>query len=580
MNRFLFAIPASLLLSVSAFSQTPSIAVGGVFQAATYSPSGMPNSAIAQGGFFTIFGTNLGAASNSGLTAGAPIPTTLGGTSVAVTVGGKTVAALMSVVTPGQINAILPSNTPTGTGTMTVTFNSATSATAPVTVVANNFGTFTQNAGGTGPGDVQDFTQNYALNDLMTTSKPGDVGILYGTGLGPNPGGDQNSTGTVGGLQVNLTLPNFHVYVGGVEAAVSYAGRSGYVGLDQIDFTIPATAPTGCYVPIVVVVNGIASNFATMSIDANGAICQDPYGLTQAQITSASTGTLTVASLLLSRLALNIGFISITEDDAEARFYQFNGTNYFASPEHTTDFIGLSSFGSCAATTCSNTVTCVPSAQALSLPHLDAGASLSVSGNGLAAVSIPKQTDSTKLDFGFYQAGLGSNPVALPGYPATPVAYLQPGTFMFTGPGGADINAFSASINVPAVLAFTTSPAVTTATPIDRSVPLTFNWSGGSATDYVVVSVSSGTVVGTLPAGQANSASVTCLQKASVGTFTIPTWVLAALPASSEVTLGSLSQPGGAALAGIYNVSNTFTSNANVSIANSIVLNGINTTVK
>jgi hypothetical protein len=160
------------------------------------------------------------------------------------------------------------------------------------------------------------------------------------------------------------------------------------------------------------------------------------------------------------------------------------------------------------------------------------------------------------------------------------VPYLQPGTFTFSGPGGADINAFSASITVPAVLAFTTSPSVTTATPISRTQPLTFNWLGGGASDYVVLSVSSGTNTGTLPAGQTNSASITCLQKASMGTFTIPTWVLQALPASSQVSLGSLSQPGGAALAGIYNVSNTFSSNAAVSLANSLVLNGINTSVQ
>ncbi len=576
MKRFFSASAVFLSLSLCAFGQTPSIATGGIFQAATYSPSGMPNSAIAQGGFFTIFGTNLGAAGTPGPTAGQPIPTTLGATSVAVTVNGTTVQALMSVVTPGQINAILPSNTPTGTGTVSVTTSAGTSATQPVTVVANNFGTFTQNAAGTGPADVQDFTQNYALNNLLTTSKPGDIGILYGTGLGPNPGGDQNSTGTTGGLQTNLTLPNFHLYVGGVPAAVSYAGRSGYVGLDQIDFTIPSNAPTGCYVPVAVSVNGIVSNFATMSIDANGATCSDPYGLTPAQISAASTGTLNVASLLLTRLALNIGLPTlITEDDATANFYQFNGANYFTNPEHTTDFIGLSSFGSCSVTTCSDTVTCIPSAKSLSLPKLDAGAQLQVSGSGQSTVAVPKQTDGT------YSVGLGSSPFALPGYPATPVAYLQPGTFTFSGSGGSAISAFSASINVPATPSFTTSPVANGTSPVHQGQDLTFNWTDNSSTDYFLVSVSSATVVGTLPAGQANSASITCLQKASAGTFTIPSWVLEALPASSPVTFGPLTnQPGGAVVGGIFNVSNTFTSNAQVSLANSIVLQAINTNVE
>ena len=80
---------------------------------------------------------------------------------------------------------------------------------------------------------------------------------------------------------------------------------------------------------------------------------------------------------------------------------------------------------------------------------------------------------------------------------------------------------------------------------------------------------------------QANSASITCLQKASVGTFTIPSWVLQALPASSLVTFGPLTgEQGGAVVGGIFNVSNTFVSNAQVSLANSIVLSATNTTVE
>ncbi len=573
MRRFLSALAVCTLSSAAAFAQAPAIGIDGVLPAATYARTGFPNGGIAQGSFFTIFGTNLGPATGTYAAAGA-FPTSVAGTSVSFNVNGTITAGLIYYTSADQINGVLPSSAALGTGTATVTYNGTPSATAPVTVVTSNFGAFTQNASGTGPVDAQAFLNNtYTLTTLLATAKPGGVEILYGTGLGPNPGGDQNSSGVVPQSNLLSSL-DFHLYVGGVDAtsSVTYAGRTAYVGLDQINFVIPTTAPTGCYVPVVVRIGSVVSNFGTISTDPNGATCSDPYGLTTSQISQATTGQLSVASLLLTRLAVNIGLLTLTEDNAEAKFYQFDGTNYYYNPEHLTDFIGLSSFGSCQITSCANTSTCVPSTQSLSVPHLDAGAALSVSS---PTVSVPKQTD------GFYSAPLGSYPVALPGFPATPDNYLQPGTFTFTGPGGTDISAFSASIAVPAPLAFTTSPALAALGTVSRSSDLTFNWAPGSSSDYVVLSVTSATDVNTIPAGQVNSSTITCLPNASAGTFTIPSWLLTALPASSTVTYGGLGNvAGGAVLAGIFNVSNTFTSNANVSIANSIVLNGLNATLK
>ena len=113
------------------------------------------------------------------------MPTTLGGSSVSVTVGSTTVPAFLYFASAGQINAVLPSTTPTGTGTITVTYNNQTSATAPITVVASSFGAFSVNEAGSGPGIITD--ANYVVNSLTHTAKPGQALILWGTGLGAAP---------------------------------------------------------------------------------------------------------------------------------------------------------------------------------------------------------------------------------------------------------------------------------------------------------------------------------------------------------------------------------------------------------
>ena len=85
-------------LCEAAFAQ-PSIGVGGVVNAASFSQQGLPNSAIAQGSLFSVFGANMG--SSAGASAASfPLTTHLDDgtgktTSVAVTVGGTTVNALM-----------------------------------------------------------------------------------------------------------------------------------------------------------------------------------------------------------------------------------------------------------------------------------------------------------------------------------------------------------------------------------------------------------------------------------------------------------------------------------------------------
>src|SRR3954451_1457404 len=121
-----------LLISVAGVCLAqPSITA--VQNAASYIPAGLPNSGIGQGSMFIIKGNNLGPA-NVVVASSYPLQTTIAGTSVQVTVGGRSVSGLMYYSLASQVASILPSSTPLGTGTVTVSYNGQTSATAPITV--------------------------------------------------------------------------------------------------------------------------------------------------------------------------------------------------------------------------------------------------------------------------------------------------------------------------------------------------------------------------------------------------------------------------------------------------------------
>jgi hypothetical protein len=448
-------------------------------------------------------------------------------------------------------------------------------------IAASSFGVATLNGSGSGPAAIEDFTNNYAIIKASAPAKPGDTGIIYGTGLGSNPAGDQplSSTGTAAGYGTNLqSTYNAIVYVGGVQASVGYAGASAFPGLSQINFTIPSNAPTGCFVPVIVQIGSIVSNSPTIAISSTGSTCSDPMGLTPTQITQAESSGLTVGSLLLTRLSLETPLLPstpITEDSAEAHFYDFTG-NGSSSPDFNRSFVSLSAFGSCQITYCGGTYTCVPSAQALTIPGIDAG-TLTVSGSSAMAPSTPLTETST----GNYSVGLAAYPLPLKGF-VNNSQYLQPGSFSFAGSGSSSggAGAFSTSITVPNVLTWS-SPGLSAGSTVSRSSPLSFTWTPtGNAGDYVLLSVSSATDVGTSSSTTYNSATVLCLQPASAGSYTMPSWILQALPASSMVNVG-LTIPSGAVLAGVFNVTKTTTiPNVDVALANSLVTSGVSVTIQ
>jgi len=511
----------------------PSVANKGIFNAASDAYIGLPNSSIAQGSIFTLYGTNLGPSSSPGLSF--PLKTTLGGVSVQVTSGGTTVNAIPMFVSATQISAVLPGNTPTGNATLTVSYNGQTSAPASFQIVASSFGIFAANQAGSGPGIITN--ASYQVLTLTSALHPNDVGIIWGTGIGASPGDD----GSQPPPQTNLANINLSVYVGATQATVLYRGRSFFTGEDQINFTIPAGV-FGCHVPIAVLIGTTVSNFVSMPIAPAGTnTCSDPTGPTGSQLGQfAANGTVRIGDVGLNRstqtlTTTNGGTQTTTTDAGSGIFDKFNfqQLNVASNPFQTF------TFGACVVYTFrggSATTTDV-----IQPTYLDAGSAITVTGpNGTKQLPKVTSTVNGQTTISYY-ASLGSSA-------SGQQLYLSPGSYTLSGPGGPDVGAFSQNLTVPVSLTWTNKDSVST---ITRANGQLVTWTGGDPNSNVIIDGSSFVLGTALDGSDTVGAFFSCTAKQTDLQFTIPAVVLLSLPATQTV--------GGVLFSGALTVDNQIT---------------------
>jgi uncharacterized protein (TIGR03437 family) len=307
MNRLTFRFCPFLLLVAAVLSpglQAQPV-ITGILNAASYAVPGLPHSDLAQGSMFIVFGQNL--AQGQLVLATAPFSTELGGCSIQVSGGGVSADAVMIYTSFTQVAAILPSRIPPGDATITVTYRfqpdpEKTSAPLRIRVARSSFGIFTRNQAGSGPGIVQNYNSatDQPVNALTAPVRPGQVMILWGTGLGPVTF-DETQLPQVGNLDVDA-----EVMVGNKSARILYKGRSPqFPGIDQINFEVPTDAPEGCHVPLAVRAGGVVSNFASIAIAAAGAVCADVNGFSAADMEKLrSPGHLRIGEVALNKLTV------------------------------------------------------------------------------------------------------------------------------------------------------------------------------------------------------------------------------------------------------------------------------------
>ena len=446
-------LPVSVIVLVTSATAQPQIAANGVLNAASNAYVGLPNSSIAQGSIFTIYGTNLGPSSSP--TPSFPLQPILGGVSIQVTSGGTTTNAIPIFVGPKQVNAVLPSNTPTGAATFTVTYNGQTSAPATFQVAASSFGIFTFDSRVPGLGIITDANGKPFLS-LNSAAHPGDALVIWGTGLGPSPGDD----GSAPPPQIDLTNLPVSVYVGTQKVTVTYRGRSVFTGEDQINFVVPSGI-AGCYVPVAVQIGNIVSNFVFMPIAPAGQPCPDPI-----QGIFDLLGPL--GRIALSRSTM-LGTSISTTDSGEA-YFGFN------SPLLRIPLFSLP-VGTCI-------VSILVGEIRQAALTFDAGPAITVSG--------PHGSQQLTKSAFLYSAQLGGGS----GATAQPL-FLDAGAYTVSGSGGADVLPFSQNFTIPPPLTWTNQSDIAI---VDRSATLDVGWSGGDPNGRVqITGVSAGPPLHAMP---------------------------------------------------------------------------------
>ena len=509
---------------------------------------------IAQGSIFVVFGANFGPSQLVQANT-YPLPSQLGGVTITVTSGPVTVTCPMVYATAGSAAAIFPSNVPVGTAMLTLSNNQQTTPfPTPVTVAPIAAGLYTLSSSGMGPGV---FTGgDGAAKTFASSAKTGEIVTAWATGLGP-------VSGPANALpDAFAPFPGIEVFVGTQSANVLYAGRSGCcVGLDQISFQIPPGVQ-GCYVPVAVRAAGAISNFVSMPVMSNGGQCSDsaptlpvsildqasagqsvrvaglavgeasllqalgfsfkPYlaaklsKLLRTKVSERDVGRLMAVQQLhnsraLNRILMKFGpqwkalnaagkaavqaAINPNQQGAAASFGQFSAASVLAVA-----FSELfPSEGTC---------TVFPNDVPRSAVGLDAGSSLSLSGPPGPWTLMP-------TGVGRYQVLFGSGMVG-PG--------LAPGTYVITSSGGNDLGPFSVSLISGESVHWINKAGISS---VDRSQPLTITWSGGPDPGYVAVG-------GYVVPNTAPTTGFVCVEDATKRSFTIPSFILSALPAATK----------------------------------------------
>lgn len=273
-NALLVTAPSSLLtaegfLRIAATTPTPGGGTSNEAHLEIFGPSprvaAVVNSAslvqgvVAPGELVSIYGDGLGPATPVIFDPNTPpIPTALSGTSV--TIGGVPAPVLYASST--QLTCIVPYSVTGSTAPFVVTYNGLSSQSFPITLAATDPAIYTTNGSGRGQGAILNYdsvTGDYALNSQATAAPRGSIVVLYATGAGAMSSAVSNqlipsSPSVTPNATVNVTI-------GGIAATVisAVAPVGSVPGLLQVNLTVPATAPIGPAVPVVLNIGGVDS---------------------------------------------------------------------------------------------------------------------------------------------------------------------------------------------------------------------------------------------------------------------------------------------------------------------------------
>jgi uncharacterized protein (TIGR03437 family) len=411
----------------------------------------------------------------------------------------------------GSVWALVPKDAPFGKAQVVLISGEQRSAPAQIDIVPAAVGLFAQDSSGIGPALAQNDSPSEApvLNQLTNPARPGDYLTLWGTGLG------------------QTSLRDISVEVGGMATVPSYAGPApGYPGLDQINVPLPLEAPDGCYVAVQVRTGGSVSNTVSIAKSIAPGACAHPFGLSQTDLQSLDAGQAVRLGLLTMRSRVDPSSGSATTENTYTRnesaglemLLRMPGDIALLAQPQTTD----EAYFRCALVNPST----LP--QFLNAQDGDAGSPLTLQGPG-KALSLTNSADLR----GVYSSLL-SPPAAVADPAQLPAAFLVPGAWQLTVPGGANFGPFQVSSSLPPPVRWTNRAALAM---VDRSQDQTITWQpdGYSSKDVMTVSLSSSYFAQSLP-GTYLAVGLTCRAPASAGKLTIPASLMRQMPPSPSLT--------------------------------------------
>jgi uncharacterized protein (TIGR03437 family) len=257
----------SVTIPPQAAGPTPSVSEGAIVNNGSFALHPAP---LGPGSIAAIFGSNLNdgtAACGSSFGGDGKLVTSICGTSVTV----NNVAAPMFFSSPGQLAIQIPYEVAgQTTATVVVRVNGQSSEPRTIFLDAAAPGIFALNQAGTGPGAIlianSDILAVAAGSVPGRTTRParrGEIVTIFLTGLGttsPALGTGVPSTG-------QPTATGATVRIDDLDSPVLFTGTApGFVGLNQINVTVPTAARIGNDIPVVVSLGGKISNTVTMAV--------------------------------------------------------------------------------------------------------------------------------------------------------------------------------------------------------------------------------------------------------------------------------------------------------------------------
>jgi uncharacterized protein (TIGR03437 family) len=239
----------------------PLVTSNGIVHAASF-VTGLP---LAPGSLVTIKGANL--ADTDGNADGVPLPIVLNGSTAAL---GSSNLNIMYASSP-QLNVQIPFDVPVDTGyQIYVERDNIPSVPENLLIAEAQPGIFTTNQAGSGQGLIFK-SDGVTLAQSGSPASVGEAVTILCAGLGAvSP---SIATGSLPSSDPTIPVPTpthaVTVSIAGAAATVISAGLSrSYVGVYEVNATVPAGIVTGDSVPVAVTVAGQTSPAVTMSIQA------------------------------------------------------------------------------------------------------------------------------------------------------------------------------------------------------------------------------------------------------------------------------------------------------------------------